>query len=123
MTETIGWEPMQKPLLLPGQLAADLGASARGVTALLQCTGWPHLYRLTWPITALKSVRRASLPAAWTDTPSPARRSLSAAPETAGDTEAAADQPASGNTKKRWRKISPHAVQPDAAPYELDDFF
>jgi len=65
-SETIGWRPLEEPVLMPGQLASDLGASPNGVVGLLHCTGWGHLYRLHWPITQLSKRREAAVPAEWT---------------------------------------------------------
>jgi hypothetical protein len=65
-SETIGWRPLEEPVLMPGQLASDLGASPKGVVGLLHCTGWGHLYRLHWPITQLPKRREAAVPAEWT---------------------------------------------------------
>lgn len=126
MSETIGWQPMEKPLILPSQLATELNANSRGVTALLQCTGWPHLYRLTWPITTLKSVRSASLPAAWTGA------SVSPGGQSSTTDEAAdeADATAPGSTdseraRRPWRRTSTRTrtAQEQESSYELDGFF
>ena len=66
-SESLAWQTVERSLILPSQLATDLTAGPNGITALLHCTGWPHLYRLRWPITRLPKRRPASIPASWTN--------------------------------------------------------
>ena len=65
-SESLSWQTVERSLILPSQLATDLTAGPNGITALLHCTGWPHLYRLRWPITQLPKRRPASVQAPWT---------------------------------------------------------
>jgi type IV secretory pathway TraG/TraD family ATPase VirD4 len=61
--ESLSWQTREQKLILPGQLATELGAGPDGVTGLLYQTGQPYLLRLHWPITTLPKVREASAPA------------------------------------------------------------
>jgi hypothetical protein len=72
LSETVGWRPLERPVLMPGQLSTELSAGPNGVIGLLHCTGWGHVYRLRWPITRLPRRRDAAMPALWTQ---PARDS------------------------------------------------
>jgi hypothetical protein len=121
-SRTLHWQRQEKRLLLPSQLATDLAADADGITALLQCTGWPHLYRLQWPITPLAVVRPASVPASWTLAPtSPPDES----PETRQDTRPTPDYNSREEHEKaagRWQRRSAREPKPNS-PEQLSSRF
>jgi hypothetical protein len=109
-SETVGWRPLEAPVLLPGQLASDLGASPDGVDGLLHCTGWGHLYRLHWPITRLPKRRDAADPAPWTQPNPPAAHALPQRAADPPDTPAAPPQLHAAGTPKAPPRSTPPAA-------------
>ncbi|MBT5231972.1 MAG: type IV secretion system DNA-binding domain-containing protein, partial [Methylococcales bacterium] len=64
---SLSWEQKEMSVLYPSQISTDLGASPKGVIALLACSKWQNIYRLHWPITKLAKRRPAVIPADWTE--------------------------------------------------------
>ena len=61
------WQRETRPVLLPSQLASELGPDFRRhrIRALLVVAGWSHALRLAWPKVRYPTVRPALLEAAW----------------------------------------------------------
>jgi hypothetical protein len=61
------WQRERRPVLLPAQLASELGPDFRRhqIRALLAVAGWSHVLRLAWPKVRYPAVRPALLDAAW----------------------------------------------------------
>jgi hypothetical protein len=61
------WQREKKPVLLPAQLASELGPDFKRnrIRALLSVAGWSHVLRLAWPKVGYPAVRPALLDAAW----------------------------------------------------------
>jgi hypothetical protein len=61
------WRRETLPVLLPAQLASELGPDFRRdrIRALLSVAGWSHVLRRAWPKVGYPAVRPALLEAAW----------------------------------------------------------
>lgn len=61
------WQREKRPVLLPAQLASELGPDFRRhrIHALLVVAGWSHVLRLAWPKVRATRVRPALLEADW----------------------------------------------------------
>jgi hypothetical protein len=93
------WQRETRPVLLPAQLASELGPDFRRqrIRALLVVAGWSHVLRLAWPKVHYPAVRPALLDAAWAS-----GGTAPAAPAPAAPAAVAPERPAADADADSW---------------------